>query len=135
MGFCLFWGLYLIISNVFLLHSLSDCRSIPSSLIVHFILSSYSCKWWVISLCILSLFFHLCSNRVCAASPGGLVVKIHCSHHCGWGSFLLRQPQHPSVGCHTVVAACCCDTESYATGISNTSMVIHGGQVSVELPD
>ena len=30
---------------------------------------------------------------------------------------------------------CCCDAESYASGISHTSRVTHGGQVSVELPD
>ena len=53
-----------------------------------------------------------------------------------WVCFLVREPHHPSVGCHTVVAACCCcDAESYATGISNTSRVTHGGQVSVKLPD
>ena len=30
---------------------------------------------------------------------------------------------------------CCCGAESYATSISNTSGLIHGGQVSVDLPD
>ena len=53
------------------------------------------------------------------ASPGGLVVKIQCSHCCGCVCFLIREQHHPSVGCHTVAALCCCDAESYATGISN----------------
>ena len=36
---------------------------------------------------------------------------------------LLQQPRvhgFRSLGCHTVAVACCCDAESYATGISNT---------------
>ena len=49
--------------------------------------------------------------------------------------FLMQEPHHSSVGCHTVAAACCCDAESYATGISYTSRLTHGGQVSAELPD
>ena len=40
-----------------------------------------------------------------------------------------------SFGYHTVAAACCGDAESYATSISNTSRVTHGGQVSEELPE
>ena len=40
-----------------------------------------------------------------------------------------------SVSCYAVAAAHCCDAESYATGISNTSRITHRGQVSVELPD
>ena len=48
---------------------------------------------------------------------------------------MVREPYHLSVNCHTVAAACCCDAESYATGISNTSRVTHGGQASVELPE
>ena len=49
--------------------------------------------------------------------------------------FPVMEPQHQAVGCHTVAAACCCDAENRATGISNTSRVSHGGQVSVELRD
>ena len=50
--------------------------------------------------------------------------------------FLVREPHHLSVcWLHTVAAACCCDAESYATGISHTSRVTHGGQFSLELPD
>ena len=52
-----------------------------------------------------------------------------------WVHFPVRGPHHLSVGCHTVVVVCCCDAESYATGISNTSRVTHGGQVSAELSD
>ena len=47
-----------------------------------------------------------------------------------WVHFPVRDPHHRSVRCHTVVAACCCDAESYATGFSKTSRVTHGGQVS-----
>ena len=47
----------------------------------------------------------------------------------------VREPNHLSIGCHTAVAACGYDAESSATGISNTSKVIHDGQVSAELPD
>ena len=49
--------------------------------------------------------------------------------------FPVGEPQDASVSCHTVVAACCCDPESYVISISNTSRVTHGGQVSAELPD
>ena len=52
-----------------------------------------------------------------------------------WVRFPVREPHHSSVGCHPVVAACCCDAESCATSISNTRRVTHGGQVSVDLPD
>ena len=52
-----------------------------------------------------------------------------------WVRFLVREPHSPSVCCHTMVAVCCRDAESYATGVSNRSRVSHGGQVSVELPD
>ena len=52
------------------------------------------------------------------------MVEIHHSHHKG----LVREPHHQSVGGHTVVAVCCCDAESCATGISNMSRVTHGGQ-------
>ena len=47
----------------------------------------------------------------------------------------VKEAYHPSVCCHTETAACCCDAESCATGISHTSRVTCGGQVSVELPD
>ena len=57
----------------------------------------------------------------------GLVVRIRCSDHCNPGLFPARESHHPSAGCHTVVALCCCDAESYATSISNTSRVTHGG--------
>ena len=60
-------------------------------------------------------------------SPGGLVVKIQRSHHRGPGSFPSQGTIPPSVGCHIVAAACCCDAESYVTDISNTT---HDGQVS-----
>ena len=49
--------------------------------------------------------------------------------------FLVRETHHPSVGSHRVAAVCCYDPESYSMGISNTSRVIYGGQVSVEFPD
>ena len=55
------------------------------------------------------------------ASPGALVVKVWQSHHRSPGSFL-GQGTTPPI-CQTVVAACCCDAESYATGISNSSRV------------
>ncbi|MCO6060816.1 hypothetical protein NG726_29765, partial [Pseudomonas sp. MOB-449] len=48
------------------------------------------------------------------------------------------QIERPPNVCQSVVLwgfACCCDAGSYATGISNTSRVTHGGQVSAELPD
>lgn len=61
------------------------------------------------------------------ASHGGPVVKIPVH-------LLVREPCHPSIDCHTVVAAGYCDAESYATAISDTSRVTHGGQVSAELP-
>ena len=38
------------------------------------------------------------------ASPGGLVVKIQRSHHPARVHFLVREPYHPSFGCHTVAA-------------------------------
>ena len=63
------------------------------------------------------------------------MAKIGRSHWHGPGSFPNRGATHLSVGCHTVVAACCCDAESNASGISNTTRVTHGEQVSVELPD
>ena len=46
--------------------------------------------------------------------------------------FPVREPHHPSVGCHTVAAGCCCYPESYVLQIP---AVTHGGQVSAELPD
>ena len=58
--------------------------------------------------------------------------KIWCSR---WVHFLVREPHHSPVTCHTVAAVCCCDAESYAPGISNTSGVTRGRQVSAELPD
>ena len=67
------------------------------------------------------------------ASPAGLV-KITCSHFHGPGLFP-SQGTIPLVSCHTVVAVSYCDAESYATVISNTSRVTHGGRVSAELPD
>ena len=67
--------------------------------------------------------------------PGGLVLKIHCSHYHCPGSFLVRKPHNSSVECHPVAAACGCDAKSYDTGISNNSKVTHGGQVSAKLPD
>ena len=46
--------------------------------------------------------FALSLNRV--ASPGGLVVKIQCSHSHGPGCFPVRETHHPSVSCHLHVA-------------------------------
>ena len=62
------------------------------------------------------------------------MVKIRCSHHLSLCLFSTLGTTPQSVSCHTVAAACCCDTESYACRISNTSRVPHGGQIS-ELPD
>ena len=63
---------------------------------------------------------------------GGLVVKIlHC-HCCSLGQFPSRGKTPPIIPCYNVAAPCCCDATSYATGISNTHSVTHGGQVSVE---
>ena len=62
--------------------------------------------------------------------------KIQCSQGGGSGvCFPVREPHDPSVCCHTGEAVCCCEAENYATGISNTSRVPHGGRVSAELPD
>ena len=69
------------------------------------------------------------------ASPGGLVVKIWCSHGHSSNSFPGRRTTPLSLGCHTVAVVCFRDAESYATSISNTSRVTYGGQVSAELPD
>ena len=66
---------------------------------------------------------------------GGLVVMICALAAVAQVHLQVREPDHLSVSCHMVVAACCCDAESYATGISNTSRISHGGQVSAELPD
>ena len=63
------------------------------------------------------------------------MVKIQGSHPEAWAHYQIREPHPPSVSCHTVVAPRCCDAESYATRISNTSWVTRGGQVSAELPD
>ena len=73
-------------------------------------------------------------HKSCPAGLGGLVVKIQCSHRCSLGSFPSQGTTPPACRCHTVATACCCDAESYATNISNTSSsrVIHGEQVSVE---
>lgn len=46
----------------------------------------------------------------------------------------IREPHHPPVGCHTVTGVGCWHADSSATGISDTSRVAHGGQVSAELP-
>ena len=63
------------------------------------------------------------------------MVKIGRPHQRGLGSFPGQGSTHPTVGCHSVVAAYCCDAESCATGISNSSRVTRGGQVSAELPE
>ena len=52
------------------------------------------------------------------------MVKIQHSDCHGPGSFP-GQGTTPSVSCHTVAAACCCDAEICAIGISNTSRVTH----------
>ena len=67
------------------------------------------------------------------ASPVDPVVKIRGSQHCSPNLFLSQGTATPV--CHTAAAACCCDAENYATAISNTSRVIHGVQVSVDLRD
>ena len=64
-----------------------------------------------------------------------LQVKIRRSRCHSPSGLFPGQGSTPPVGCHTVVAACCCDAESYATRVSKTSRVTPGGQVSVELPD
>ena len=64
-------------------------------------------------------FLLLYNARPLLGSPGGLVVEIQRSHCPGLGSLPIREAHHLSVGCYTVAAACCCDAESYATGISN----------------
>ena len=63
------------------------------------------------------------------------MVKIGALTTMVWVRVLVREPQHPSAICHTVAAVCCCEAESSANGISDTSRVTHGGQVSGELPD
>ena len=60
--------------------------------------------------------------------PGRLVVKIWCSQPRCPG-FLVGEPHHPSVCCHTVVAACCWKLCHLYFSVT------HGGQVSAELPD
>ena len=109
----------------------------PLQTIIHFVI------WPLGQLCLKGTSVFLCKNTHLefsvsvdyqGASTGGLVVKIQCSHQYGPSSFPVRDPQHPSVGCHTVAAACCCDAESYAPSISNTSRVTHGGQVSAFRP-
>ena len=52
-----------------------------------------------------------------------------------WVMWFPDRETNTSVCCHTLAAGCYCDAESYATEISNTSRVTHGGQVSVELLD
>ena len=42
-----------------------------------------------------------------------------------WVCFWVREPRHLPVGCHTAVAAHCCDAKSYATTISNTNRVTY----------
>ena len=69
------------------------------------------------------------------ASPGGEDLVLSLPQPGNQGSFPVREPHHSSVTCHTVAAACCCAAESCATGISNTSRVTQGGQVSLELSD
>ena len=65
------------------------------------------------------------------AKPDGRVVKIRHSHCCSpvFISWSGNHTTHLSV----VILWWLHDAESYATGISNTSKVTHGGQVSVEL--
>ena len=60
-----------------------------------------------------------CHAIIATASPGHLIVKIQCSHCHSLRSFPVREPHHPSVGCHTVVTGYCCDAESYATAGSH----------------
>ena len=52
-----------------------------------------------------------------------------------WVPFPVREPHDPPISCWLSYCGCCCDVESYATHISNTSRAIHVAQVSVELPD
>ena len=51
--------------------------------------------------------------------------------------FLVGEPQYPSVNCHTVVAACCGDGESYLKYLMylKHQQSTHNGQNSVELPN
>ena len=69
------------------------------------------------------------------ASPGGQWLRFSILTPVTRVHFPVREPHHLSLSCHTAAAACCCDAETYATVISNTSRVTHGGQVSVALPD
>ena len=61
------------------------------------------------------------------ASPGGVMVKIGCCHPQDPGLHPGQGTTPPVCHCHTVAAACCCDAESSATGVSNTTGVTHGG--------
>ena len=66
---------------------------------------------------------------------GGLVLRFTLP--LLWPGLACASGNHTTclpVGCHPVAAACCCDAESSATGISNTSRGTHGGQFSAELP-
>lgn len=78
--------------------------------------------WWNFkkSISFLARRFNQSQIRLYSASPG-LVVTIWCSHRCGPGSVPGQGVTPPVAGCHTVVAVCCRDAESYATSISNTS--------------
>ena len=57
------------------------------------------------------------------------MVKTWCSHLSGLGSFPSQGSTPPVFDCHAMAAACCCDAESWATGITNSSRVTRGGQV------
>ena len=69
------------------------------------------------------------------ASPRGLLVRSGAPPTAARVHFQVREPHHPSVRCLIVAAARCCDAESDATSVSNSSRVTRGGKVSVELPD
>src|SRR3712207_7063969 len=48
-----------------------------------------------------------------------------------WVHFPVREPHHPSVSCHTVAAVCCCDAESYATGIDRKSTRLNSSHANI----
>ena len=87
---------------------------------------------WVVRHWALGMF-PLCA--VSFSQPWCLVVKIQPSHCWGPGLFP-GQGTTPLICWLSSCGSCmCCDAESDATGISNSSRVSHGGQVSAELPD
>ena len=72
------------------------------------------------------------------ASPGGILVKIQCFHHCSPGLFPSKGITPPISHLLVVILwwlRVAVDVENYATCILNTNRVTYGGQLSAELPD